>query len=103
MTERTLIITKEGWKLIRILSSKRNCERYGISYKQPTDEQFEKEWSKISFKNGGASNKEYPISDNEFRYRPSGFGYSIDTVKKLLDEKGLTYREDSFIAEFLFA
>ena len=100
MTENTLIITKEGWKAVRIFSGKRTCKAYGKPYKQPTDEQFERQWSRMQFRNG-ASNKDYPRADNEYRYRPSGGGYSVETIKKLLDEQGLTYREDGFIGEFI--
>ncbi len=103
MTEKTLIITKEGWKAVRIFCGQKTCKAYGRQYKQPTDEQFDREWDRMQFRNGGASNKEHPIADDEFRYRPSGFGYKIETIKKLLDSKGLTYREDGFIAEYLFA
>ena len=73
---------------------------YGIPYKEHTDEQLEKEFSKLRYRNCGASNEKYPIADNEFRYSPDGWGYRIETIKKLLDSKGLPYRDDGFVAEF---
>lgn len=100
MTERTLIITKEGWKALRLFTGKRNCERYGKKYKQPTDELLEREFARMMFRNLGASN-DYPIADDEYRYSESGWGYSIEYIKKFLDERGFTYREDGYIAEFI--
>jgi len=100
MFEKTLVITKEGWKVLRVFSGKNTCKAYGIPYKEHTDEQLEKEWSKLRYRNCGASNEKCPIADNEFRYSTDGWGYRIETIKKLLDSKGLPYRDDGFVAEF---
>lgn len=45
MFEKTLVITKEGWKVLRVFSGKNTCKAYCIPYKEHTDEQLEKEWS----------------------------------------------------------
>lgn len=101
MKAETLVITKEGWKVLIEYTSRKNCERLGIEYKPFSDRLLDKQFSKLRFRNSGASNKEFPIADNEFRYCSSGWNCDIDTLKTLLMEQGLPYRSDGFVMEYV--
>ena len=89
----TLIITGDAWKFLRRYSA------VSRGFKNPTDEQLDKWWDKYDFRNGGASRKTNPISDNEVRISRDSFAIKWDSIKKLLEENGFSYRDDGFCEE----
>lgn len=92
----TLVITKEAWKFLR----KYSCTSRG--FKEPTDEQLEKTWNRMDFKNGGAYSKTYPIAENEIRIESDSFAIRWEKVKELLAENGFGFRSDGFIQEAMY-
>lgn len=101
MKVQTLVITKEGWKEVYRACSVRNSKEFGLPIVTLTDDVLERVWGKIKFRNGGASSEVHPIKEDEFRYDRTSYGFTIGEVKTLLDEKGLTYRDDGFEQEYI--
>ena len=90
----TMVITKEAWKFLR------NADRVKGGYSELKDEQLEKVWSKIYFKNGGAYSKTHPIAENEIRVENDSWNtFRIEEAKQKLTENGFAYRQDGFVAE----
>ena len=90
----TMVITKEAWKFLR------NADRAKGGYSALTDEQLEKVWGKIAFRNGGAWSKTHPIAENEIRVENDTWNtFRIEEAKQKLTENGFDYRQDGFVAE----
>lgn len=90
----TMVITKEAWKFLR------NADRVKGGYSELKDEQLEKVWGKIAFKNGGAWSKTHPIAEDEIRVENGSWStFRIEEAKTILAENGFGYRQDGFIAE----
>lgn len=91
----TVIITKEGWKYLL-----QRAFAQGSRGKNLPEESMERAWNrKQNNRNGGASPIKNPIAENEIRVNIYDFGLSVERVKELLDEQGMTWREDGFITE----
>lgn len=90
----TMVITKEAWKFLR------NADRVKGGYSTLTDEQLEKVWGKIAFRNGGAWSKTHPIAENEIRVENDSWNtMRIEDAKAILTENGFEYRQDGFVQE----
>ena len=92
----TIIINKEAWKFLR------NKNRTTQGFTALTDEQLEKAWSKMRFRNQGASNQTYPINENEIRLMRDSFSLRWDNIKDMLNDEGFGYREDGFVQEAIY-
>ena len=86
----TLIITGEAWKFL----TRHSAASRG--FKNLTDERLDRLWDKHDFRNGGASRKTNPISDNEVRISRDSFAIKWDGIKQLLEDNGFSYRDDGF-------
>lgn len=100
MKAKTLVMTKAGWKVVHEFISSENRKAFGLPQRKSSDEELERLWAKMKFRNLGAPQKEYPISDDEWRYAVSDYGYSIKRIKAILDENSLSYRQDGFCLEY---
>ena len=90
----TMVITKEAWKFLR------NADRVKGGYAKLKDEQLEKVWNGIVFRNCGAWSKTHPIAENEIRVeRDSWSTLRFAEAKHLLAENGFEYRQDGFVAK----
>ena len=92
----TIIINKEAWKFLR------NKNRTTQGFIALTDEQLEKAWNKMRFRNQGASNQTYPINENEVRLTRDSFSLRWDNIKDMLNDEGFGYREDGFVQEAIY-
>lgn len=92
----TIIISKEAWKYLR------NKNRITKGFAALIDEQLEKAWSKIRWRNGGASNETYPIKENEVRIERDTFSIRWDSIKDTLKDNCFDYRIDGFIQEAIY-
>lgn len=92
----TIIINKEAWKFLR------NKNRTTQGFIALTDEQLEKAWNKMRFRNQSASNQTYPINENEVRLTRDSFSLRWDNIKDMLNDEGFGYREDGFVQEAIY-
>ena len=89
----TIIINKEAWKVLKQLNREKvNCRLL-------TEEELEKCWNRLRFRNNGASDKDYPRAEDEFRMTRDSFSFSLETAKILLETFGFEYRTDGFVLE----
>lgn len=93
----TVIIPKEGWKYLL----QRAFSQGGGGRTLP-EESIERAWKRIASKNGGASPTKNPIAEDEIRVDMDTFGLNTELIKKLLDEQGISWREDGFITEGIY-
>ena len=89
----TIIITKEAFFFLK------NEDRRKAGCSIFNDEQLEKWWARMRYRNGGASNEKHPISDNEVRISKDSFNFRFEQVKEMLKANGFTFRQDGFIEE----
>ena len=89
----TIIITKEAFFYLKAENRKKaQCSPL-------SEEQLEKAWERIRYKNRGASMEKHPITDNELRISPDCFNFRFDQIKEMLTANGFTFRQDGFIEE----
>lgn len=94
----TVIIPKEGWKYLL----QRAFSQGGGGRTLP-EESIERAWNRAqNNRNGGASPIKNPIAENEIRVDIDTFGLSAELIKKLLDEQGIAWRDDGYIAEGIY-
>ena len=92
----TIIINKEAWKFLR------NKNRTMQGFTALNDEQLEKAWSKLRWRNNGASNETYPIKENEVRIERNTFSIRWDNIKYMLKDNGFDYRTDGFVLNAIY-
>ena len=93
----TLVIKKDAYFFLK------NWNRQTQGFSPLDNEQLEKFWTRLRYRNQGASNKEHPIAENEIRITKDTFGVRIEYVKAVLNKNGHTYRQDNFIQECIYA
>lgn len=92
----TIIINKEAWKFLR------NKNRTMQGFTALTDEILKKEWSKLRWRNDGASYETYPIKENEVRIEKDTFSIRWDNIKDMLKDNGFDYRTDGFVLNAIY-
>lgn len=92
----TIIITKEAWCFLR------NENRKKAGCVSLNEEQLEKCWARIRYRNHGANSEKYPIADNEIRIDCDSFNFRLEQVKEMLTANGYTFRQDGFIVEGIY-
>lgn len=94
----TMIITKDAWVFLKQQQRKKlNCTPI-------SNERIEEQFNRIKKRrldNQGASNEDYPLSENEIRITNSSFCFNLKDVKTLLEMFGYEYRADGFVQEAL--
>lgn len=88
----TIIITKDAWAFMW------NYERQAHGFKPCSDEQLNKIWGKMCYRNRGANPATHPIDDNEIRVDRDTFNMRFEKVKSTLAANGFEYRQDGFVA-----
>lgn len=89
----TIIIEKKGWQFLR------QQNRINAGCTPLSQEQLEKAWDRIKYRNSGANPDTHPIAENEIRISPDSFGMRWDNVKFLLKENGFKQRQDGYEIE----
>ena len=89
----TIVITKEAFFFLKNENRKKsNCTLFN-------QEQLEQWWSRMKYRNGGASKEKHPIGENEVRISKDSFNFRLEQVKEMLMANGFTFRQDGFIEE----
>lgn len=89
----TIIITKEAFFFL----TQENRKKAMCS--PLSEEQLEKRWTRIRFRNRGASMEKHPIAENEIRISQDSFSFRFDRIKEMLTANGFIFRQDGFIEE----
>lgn len=89
-TLETIIIKKDAWAYLR------NLDRTTRGYSELSEEQLERSWNRIPYRNNGANPDTHPIADDEIRIDKGHFGFPLERVKEIIREQQFEWRRDGY-------